>query len=50
MIFLQIYDILIYYAEFTTTVMLVRKTVEIEGNEFLRSKNFTQPELICPLN
>ena len=30
--------------------LLVRETVEIEGNEFWRSKNFTPPEFIFPLN
>ena len=42
--------IYIYNAEFTTAVMLVCKTVEIEGNEFQWGTNFNQPEFICPLN
>ena len=39
-----------YNAEFAAAVMLVCETVEIEGNEFWQSKNFTPPEFIYPLN
>ena len=39
-----------YNAEFAAAVMLVCETVEIEGNEFQRSKTFNQLEFIYPLN
>ena len=43
--YLKCFNIYIYNAEFTTAVMLVHKTVEIEGNEFRQSKYFNLLEL-----